>query len=206
METENPALMKLDSITLTGRYVQLQPLCFAHAADLRAAVAIDELWKLAISIIPGPTEIDTYLETTLKAQDDGQVLPFAIVHRGLDRAIGSTRYLSLRLKDRGLEIGGTWLGIPWQRTAVNTEAKYLLLCYAFEALKCLRVELKTDVLNERSRRAIERIGGKQEGIFRKHMIMPGGRVRDSVYYSIIEEEWPSVKAKLEMRLTGSEPG
>jgi len=197
--------MKLEPITLTGQHISLQPLSLDHTHDLRDAAAIDDLWKLTVTTIPAPSEMENYIETTLRAQADGQVLPFAIYHRGLGRAIGSTRYLNLRLKDRGLEIGGTWLAKPWQRTAVNTEAKYLLLRHAFETLRCLRVEFKTDVLNERSRRAIERIGGKQEGVFRKHMIMPGGRVRDSVYYSIIDEEWPSVKASLEMRLAGPEP-
>jgi len=196
--------MTLDSATLVGKQIELQPLSFAHARDLREAVAIDDLWKLTITIIPAPAEMEKYIETTLRAQADGQVLPFAIYHRGLGRAIGSTRYLNLRLKDRGVEIGGTWLAQPWQRTAVNTEAKYLLLRYAFESLGCLRVEFKTDVFNERSRRAIERIGGKQEGIFRKHMIMPNGRIRDSVYYSVIEEEWPAIKTRLEDRLTRSD--
>jgi RimJ/RimL family protein N-acetyltransferase len=194
--------MKLDPTTLAGQHVQLQPLSLDHANDLRAAVSIDDLWKLTITIIPAPNEMESYIETTLKAQADGQILPFAIVHRETGHAIGSTRYLNLRLKDRGLEIGGTWLATPWQRTTVNTEAKYLLLRYAFESLQCLRVELKTDVLNERSRRAIERIGGKQEGIFRKHMVMPGGRIRDTVYYSIIDEDWPSVKTRLEARMNG----
>jgi len=196
--------MKLDPVTLVGKEIELQPLSLAHARDLCEAVAIDDLWKLTITTISAPSEMEKYIETTLRAWADGQVLPFAIYHRGFGRAVGSTRYLNLRLKDRGLEIGGTWLGKPWQRTAVNTEAKYLLLRYAFESLGCLRVELKTDVLNEQSRRAIERLGAKQEGIFRKHMVMPNGRIRDSVYYSVIDEQWPEIKAKLEGRLTRSD--
>jgi len=130
----------------------------------------------------------------------GTDLPFAAIHLASGRVAGATRYMNIMPKDRGLEVGGTWYGTEFQRTPVNTECKYLLFTHAFETLKCIRLQLKTDLHNERSQKAIERIGAKKEGVLRHHMILPDGRYRDSVYYSILDSEWPEVKRKLEAML------
>jgi RimJ/RimL family protein N-acetyltransferase len=130
----------------------------------------------------------------------GTDLPFAVVHLASGRLAGATRYMNMMPNDRGLEIGGTWYGTEFQRSAVNTECKYLLMTYAFETLRAIRVQLKTDLLNERSQRAIERLGAKKEGVLRNHMILPDGRIRDSVFYSILDSEWIEVKKKLEAML------
>jgi RimJ/RimL family protein N-acetyltransferase len=145
------------------------------------------------------------VETALRLQADGVALPFAVMERASGRAIGSSRYAAIDRFNRRLEIGWTWYAPVWQRTAVNTETKYLMLRHAFETLGCLRVEFKTDALNERSRKALLRIGAKEEGTFRRHMIMPGGRIRDSVYFSIIDSEWPAVRARLEELLDRAGP-
>jgi RimJ/RimL family protein N-acetyltransferase len=142
-----------------------------------------------------------YIETALSEQEHGASLPFAIIEKATRRAIGSTRYGNIDRTHHRIEIGWTWVGREWQRTAVNTEAKYLLLKHAFETLGCMRVELKTDSLNERSRAAILRIGAREEGIFRNHIITARGRIRHTVYFSIIDSEWPAVKARLEGKLT-----
>ena len=157
---------------------------------------------MALDPVPVRTadEMAAYIETALDEQTRGVSLPFAIVEKAEGRAIGSTRYGNIDCKHRRVEIGWTWVARDWQRTAVNTEAKYLLSKHAFETLGCIRVELKTDSLNERSRAAILRIGAREEGIFRNHMITASGRVRHSVYYSIVDEEWPAVKTRLEAML------
>ena len=141
-----------------------------------------------------------YIDTALEEQKRGVSLPFALIERATGRAIGSTRYGNIDRTHRRAEIGWTWVAREWQRTAVNTEAKYLLLRHAFETLGCIRVELKTDSLNERSRAAILRIGAQEEGIFRNHMITASGRIRHTVYFSIVDCEWPAVKARLESLL------
>ena len=134
----------------------------------------------------------------------GISVPFATVVRREERVVGTTRFMNMDLVNRKLEIGSTWVAPRWQHTSVNTEAKYLMLRHAFEAWKCLRVELKTDALNERSRRAILRLGAKEEGTLRKHMVSWNGRQRDSVYFSILDSEWPQVKARLESKLGASD--
>jgi RimJ/RimL family protein N-acetyltransferase len=141
-----------------------------------------------------------YIRTALEAQAAGTALPFVTVERASGRIVGSTRYMNIDVPNRRVEIGSTWIAGPWQRTVVNTEAKYLMLRHAFEELGCIRVELKTDSLNERSRTAILRIGARQEGIFRNHMITWSGRLRHSVFFSIIDAEWTEVKAALEAKL------
>ncbi|HSB79179.1 MAG TPA: GNAT family protein, partial [Candidatus Methylomirabilis sp.] len=142
----------------------------------------------------------TYIEVALKAQAAGTVLPFATIEKVSGKVVGSSRYANVDSTNRRLEIGWTWVAPPWQRSVVNTEAKYLMLRHAFEALGCIRVEFKTDSLNERSRQALLRIGAKEEGIFRNHMITPSGRIRHSVYFSIIDSEWPEVKGRLEAKI------
>jgi RimJ/RimL family protein N-acetyltransferase len=141
-----------------------------------------------------------YIEAALNEEERGVSLPFAIVDKAAGRAVGSTRYGNIDRTNHRVEIGWTWIAREWQRTAINTEAKYLLLRHAFESLGCMRVELKTDSLNERSRAAILRIGAREEGVFRNHMVTASGRIRHTVYFSIIDSEWPAVKARLEAKL------
>ena len=187
-------------VTLEGRHVRLEPLSLAHQDGL-CAVGLDaELWRWAQTSLATPADMRAYIETALTWQAQGTALPFAIVARATGQVVGSTRYANIERADRRLEIGWTWIARAAQRTPVNTEAKYLLLRHAFEVLGCNRVEFKTDVLNERSRAALLRIGAKQEGVLRSHMITASGRVRDSVYFSIVAAEWPAVKAGLEEKL------
>jgi RimJ/RimL family protein N-acetyltransferase len=141
-----------------------------------------------------------YIDSALEAQAAGTAIPFATVERASGRVIGSTRYMNIDTANRRVEIGSTWLAKPWQRTAMNTEAKYLMLRHAFETLGCVRVELKTDALNQQSRQAILRIGAREEGTLRQHMVTWSGRLRDTVYFSILDSEWPGVKANLEAKL------
>jgi RimJ/RimL family protein N-acetyltransferase len=148
------------------------------------------------------TEADfrRFVKDLLAREQKGTDLPFAVIHLASGRVAGSTRYLNIIPNDRGLEVGGTWYGLDFQRTAVNTECKYLLLTHAFEVLKCIRVQIKTDALNLRSQAAIERIGAVKEGVLRNHMILPDGRIRHSVFYSILDSEWDGVKKRLEEML------
>ncbi len=189
-------------VTLEGRHVRLEPLSLAHQ-DRLCAVGLDaELWRWAQTSLVTPADMRAYIETALAWQAQGTALPFAILARATGQVVGSTRYANIERAERRLEIGWTWIARAAQRTPVNTEAKYLLLRHAFEMLGCIRVEFKTDVLNERSRAALLRIGAKQEGVLRSHMITASGRVRDSVYFSIVAAEWPAVKAGLEGKLAG----
>ena len=145
-----------------------------------------------------------YVETALRLQAEGTALPFATVLNETDQVVGSTRFANIDRENKHMEIGWTWIGKAWQRTAVNTEAKYLMLRHAFEKLGCIRVEFKTDSLNQQSRNALLRIGAKEEGTFRNHMITSDGRFRHSVYFSVIDSEWPEVKGRLEEKLVGPE--
>jgi RimJ/RimL family protein N-acetyltransferase len=194
-------MIEISPVTLEGRYVRLEPLSLRHKEPLIAAAGDGELWKSTVTIVPSsPAKMIDYIKAALDGQAAGRELPFAIVRKDSDEVVGSTRFYEIRRDDRGAAIGYTWLSKSAQRTAINTEAKLLLLTHAFERWQCNRVELITDVLNEQSRAAILRLGAKQEGILRRHMIMPGGRIRDSVIFSIIAEEWPEVKRGLESRL------
>ena len=194
-------------ITLTGRLVRLEPLTAEHAPDLFAAVTADpSIWRWRT--FPAPDTLDDMrrqIAEALEAQSRGAVVAFAQVALATGRAVGSTTYMSISRKDRGLEIGNTWLGKPWQRTGINTEAKYLLLRHAFEVLGAVRVQLKTDGRNLQSQAAIERLGAVREGVLRKHMLLYDGFLRDTVVYSILDDEWPAVKARLEARLA-AHPG
>ena len=188
--------MQVGPVTLEGTHVRLEPLSLAHHSDLCTVGLDEDLVRLTQAYPPTPEGLRTYIETALTWQANGTAVPFAVISKSVGRAVGSTRYANIDKANRRLEIGWTWYGRDFQRTAVNTESKYLLLQHAFETLGCIRVEFKTDVLNDRSRRAIARIGAKEEGIFRHHMILPNGRVRDTVYFSIIDTEWPEVKTAL----------
>ncbi len=158
------------------------------------------IWQRAIAPIRTPEEMRSYMETALRLNAEGTALPFVTIERSSGRIVGSTRFGNYDRPNHRVEIGWTWLAPPWQRTVTNTEAKYLMLTHAFERLGCVRVELKTDVLNSASRNAILRIGAREEGIFRKHTLTWTGRYRDSIYYSILDEEWPQVKHRLETLL------
>ena len=193
--------MQIEPVILSGRIVRLEPLGPKHASDLYAAGQAERIWRyLPMNLQQSFEEMQNWITSTLQLQASGTILPFAIIAQESGRAIGSTRYLDIQLQNRGLEIGWTWLTPAVQRTGVNTECKYLLLRHAFEQLKAIRVQLKTDSRNLQSQRAIERIGAIKEGILRNHMIMLDGYYRDSVYYSIIESEWPTVKASLEAKM------
>jgi RimJ/RimL family protein N-acetyltransferase len=184
-------------VVLEGSVVRLEPLAQAHTADL-FAVLDDEIWRFMPSAVARTIEdVRAMIDEAIAAARLGTEVPFAIVLRASGRAVGSTRYIDIRRAHRGLEIGWTWIGREWQRTAVNSECKRLLLEHAFEVLGALRVQLKTDARNTRSQRAIERLGAKREGVLRAHMVLADGFVRDSVMYSVIAAEWPSVKQGLE---------
>jgi N-acetyltransferase len=187
-------------ITLEGRDVRLEPLSHAHHADLTAVGLAEELWRWIPTPVRTAQEMSDYIETALQEQARGVSLPFAQIEASTGRAIGSTRYGNIERTHRRVEIGWTWIAPAWQRSAINTESKFLLLKHAFETLGCIRVELKTDSLNERSRAAILRIGAREEGTFRNHMITASGRIRHTVYFSILDSEWPEVKTHLETRL------
>jgi len=192
--------MVVAPVVLEGQHIRLEPLQKNHLAGL-AAVGLDpELWRWIPRPVRTIDEMAGYIETALREKEQGASLPFALVERQTGRPIGSTRYGNIERINRRVEIGWTWVTREWQRTAANMEAKYLLLKHAFEALGCIRVELKTDSLNERSRAAILRIGAREEGTFRNHMITASGRIRHTVYFSIVDSEWPSVKARLKTML------
>ncbi|MEO8348317.1 MAG: GNAT family N-acetyltransferase [Acidobacteriota bacterium] len=192
--------MSLEPVVLQGSHVRLEPLTHDHFEDL-VQVALDpEIWRWTTERVRSHLELRAWIDRALAARDTGTAMPFATVALPHGKAIGGTRFATFSKADRRVEIGWTWIGRDWQRTAVNTEAKYLMLRHAFETLGCIRVELRTDVQNERSRAAIRRIGAKEEGVLRKHSVTATGRVRDTVYYSILGEEWPGVKAGLDAKL------
>lgn len=187
-------------VTLEGQHVRLEPLAKTHLAGLAQIGLDEELWRWIPTRVQTTEEMAAYIDTALEEQKRGVSLPFAILEKATGRVIGCTRYGNIDRLHHRVEIGWTWVARQWQRTAMNTEAKYLLLRHAFETHGCIRVELKTDSLNEKSRAAILRIGAQQEGIFRNHMITASGRIRHTVYFSILDAEWPAVKARLESRL------
>jgi N-acetyltransferase len=190
--------------TLTGRAIELRPLRADDAPALVAAAADGELWNLKVTVVPGAATVDAWIATALAGVRAGTVIPFTIRLRESGRVVGSTRFWKVDRVNRKLEIGSTWLAASAQRTMANTEAKYLMLRYAFETLDCVRVQFTTDVLNAKSRAAILRLGAKEEGVVRRERIMPDGRKRDSVRFSIIEDEWPEVKAALLQRLQAAD--
>lgn len=192
--------MDLTPTTLEGKHVRLEPLGHEHT-DALLEFAIDpDLWRYTPSRITSREDLTRFIDIALDWQKAGTGLAFATVDRASGRPVGSTRLAMADHVNRRVEIGWTWLGREFQRTALNTEAKLLMLSHAFEQLGCIRVELKTDALNQRSRSAILRIGAREEGTFRHHMIMPDGRLRDTVYYSILAGEWPAVRLGLEAKL------
>ncbi|AJY04821.1 GNAT family protein [Burkholderia vietnamiensis] len=181
--------------TLTGEHIVLRPLAASDRQALLDAAADGELWNLKVTVVPDERTVDAYLDTALQGRAAGTVMPFAIVERASGRVIGSTRFWKIDRNNRKLEIGHTWLSASAQRTRANTEAKWLLLAYAFDTL-----QFTTDELNEKSRAAILRLGAKQEGIVRHERIMPDGRKRNSVRFSIIDGEWPAIRDRLKAKL------
>lgn len=188
--------MRFEPVELEGGHVRLEPLSERHRQGLCDAIADGELWNLFVTSVPHPSRIDEFLNNAREAYESGDGLAFATIDRATGRVAGSTRFMRASPANRRVEIGHTFLGNAWRRTGANTEAKLLMLTHAFDALDLNRVEFLTDYLNDRSRRAILRLGAKEEGILRCHMVMPNGRVRDSVLYSIVRSEWPGIKQHL----------
>ena len=189
--------MEVKPVVLTGKHVRLEPMTEEHVPGLAEIGAGQTFWDFMLyGNINSVDDMRNWMLDILSRAEKGTDLPFVAIHLASGRVAGATRYLNIMPKDRGLEIGGTWYGAEFQRTPVNTECKYLLLQHAFETLGCIRVQLKTDLRNERSQKAIERIGAVREGVLRDHMILPDGTVRSSVYYSILAREWPAVKTLL----------
>ena len=195
----NPVISPL---TLECRHVRLEPLRAEDAAALWEIAKNDlgELFQWIPYQLKSLSDFEQFNRQVLEEQQRGLTIPFATLERASGQIVGTTRYMNMDLANRKVEIGSTWIAPPWQRTAINTEAKYLMLRHAFEVWDCLRVELKTDAMNQRSRKAILRLGAKEEGILRKHMLTWNGRQRDSVYFSILDTEWPEVKSNLEKML------
>ncbi len=190
-------------LTLEGSVVRLEPVRRAHA-ELFWEIAKNDLENIFRWIpysMKTPEDFHRLVDKAFEEQNRGKSVVFATVEPVSGRVIGSTRFMNIDRTNRRVEIGSTWIAPPWQRTAVNTEAKYLMLRHAFEVLKCIRVELKTDGLNQKSRNAILRIGAKEEGTLRRHLVTWTGRVRDTVYFGILDDEWPEVKTRLEARLS-----
>lgn len=190
-------------ITLVGQHVRLEPLSEAHAEGLLTAAQNESIWRWMLAAIRTRDDLRAYLDTAYRLRDAGTQYPFATLDAASGQVVGCTRYDAIDLPNRSLEIGWTWINPAYQRTAINTEAKYLMLRHAFEALGCIRVQLKTDSLNEKSRAAIARLGAKEEGILRNHIIVRMGgstRIRHSVLFSITAEDWPTVRAGLESKL------
>ncbi|WP_085649004.1 MULTISPECIES: GNAT family N-acetyltransferase [unclassified Pseudomonas] len=186
--------------TLQGQGIILRPLQYADADALLRAAADGELWNLTVTVVPSATTVDAYLKKALDGREAGTVMPFVIVLKETGEVIGSTRFWKIDPFNRKLEIGSSWISARFQKTFVNTEAKYLMLRHAFEVLDCVRVQFTTDENNQKSRHAILRLGAQQEGIVRHERIMPDGRKRNSVRFSIIDDEWPQVRLNLERKL------
>jgi RimJ/RimL family protein N-acetyltransferase len=193
--------MEVKPVVLEGNYVRLEPMTEAHIPGLAEIGLHQTFWDFMLyGNMETESDMANWVRDIVTRAGRGTDLPFVVIHLESGRVAGATRYLNIMPKDKGLEIGGTWYGVDFQRTAVNTECKYLLLTHAFETLGCIRVQIKTDALNLRSQKAIERIGAVKEGVLRNHMILPNGRIRHSVYYSIVDSEWSDIKKRLEEML------
>ena len=202
MSSPHAPLNIVTPLTLEGAVVCLEPLRAEHARlfwDV-AHQDLDDIFRWIPYAMKTREDFERLIQTAFAEQQHGDSIVFATVERASGRAIGSTRFMNIDRNNRRVEIGSTWIAPAWQRSAVNTEAKYLMLRHAFETWNCMRVELKTDALNEKSRTAIRRIGAREEGTLRKHLVTHTGRVRDTVYFSILDNEWPAVKSQLEAKL------
>ena len=188
-------------VTLTGKHIRLDPMTDEHVSGLAEAGRDASIWKYMVyGNLTSDNEMGAWVREMLRRQAAGTDLNFVVIHLASGKIAGATRYLEMRPEHHSLEIGGTWYSPEFQRTIVNTECKYLLLKYAFETLGCIRIQFKADARNERSARAIERLGAQREGLLRNHYILPDGMIRDSVFFSILDKEWPGVKIKLEEKL------
>lgn len=192
--------MKVEEVVLEGKFVRLEPLAIGHVEALAEAGIADGVWRWTVQDITNVDEMREYVETALDERQRGVSLPFVTRERATERIVGSTRFGNIDVNNRNVEIGWTWVNPEWQRTYVNTEAKLLMLTHAFDKWNCIRVQLKTDALNEKSRNAILRIGAKFEGILRRQMITDSGRLRDTAYFSIIDKEWEDVRSNLLSKL------
>lgn len=192
--------MKIEQLPLNGEYISLEPLRMEHHEALCEAGLSEEIWCLSPTPIDSPEAMKKYIETAHTEQKCGASLPFVTIEKATNTIVGSTRFGNIDVANRRAEIGWTWINPSWRRTYVNTEAKLLMLVHAFETWKCIRVEFKTDVLNEKSRNAILRLGARQEGILRQNIVCASGRLRDSVYFSILDYEWQAVKKNLLQKL------
>jgi len=190
----------VEPVTLAGRHATLLPLAREHEAALKAAAADGELWRLWYTGVPAPEKTAAWIETALAMRENQGAMPFVIRDNATGAIVGSTRYFNVEAEHRRLEIGHTWHARRAQRTGVNTECKLLLLTHAFETLRCIAVEFRTNFFNFQSRAAIERLGAKQDGILRNHQVLRDGTLRDTVVFSIIATEWPAVKRHLAFRL------
>ncbi|HEY5156533.1 MAG TPA: GNAT family protein [Anaerolineales bacterium] len=187
-----------NQVTLFGKHIRLEPMTEEHIPALAGAGRDESIWRYMVyGDLTTKNGMRTWVMDMLSRQTTRTDLCFVVIHQSSNDLVGATRYLEMRPEHRSLEIGGTWYAPEYQRTVVNTECKYLLLKYAFEKLGCIRVQFKADARNERSVRAIERLGAQREGLLRKHYILPDGTIRDSVYFSILDKEWPDVKVRLE---------
>lgn len=195
-----------EPITLRGKHAILKPLAPAHHDDLVEAVQDGELWKLWYTVISEPAKMRSEIDRRLDLQAKGALLPFAVISTSTSKAVGMTSYWNVDAPNRRVEIGGTWYRKSVQRTALNTECKLLLLTHAFETLDCICVELRTHFFNQQSRRGIERLGARLDGILRSNQVMPNGTIRDTCVYSIIAAEWPTVKAHLSWQLSRPRAG
>ena len=194
-------MLEIKQVTLEGKYVLLRPPSIKDLDGLSSAVQDGEIWNNPYALFPTVNEMSEYLQNLLKEERRQQqqkktILPFIIIHKQSNKIVGTTRYLNIDYDNNRLEIGHTWIAESYRRTVVNTESKLLMLQHAFEKLNCIAVEIRTDVLNTVSRKSIERLGAKQDGILRNHKIMRNRRIRDTVCYSIIKSEWPTVKENL----------
>jgi RimJ/RimL family protein N-acetyltransferase len=198
-------VLHIEPVTLSTDKILLRPLSLADVPGLARAASDGALWDKKTTTVPRPEGFEAYVSKALELQQAGSALPFATIVRDGEQVVGSTRFMNIDAVNHRVEIGTTWIARSWQRSFVNTHAKFLMLRHAFETLGCNAVELRTHSLNDQSRRAIERLGAKLDGILRQHMIMPDGHVRDTVVYSILSTEWPDVKASLERRMASAEP-
>lgn len=190
----------LQPTTLRGQHVELHPLSLDHHDALIAAVQDGELWKLWYTSAPAPEKMRAEIERRLALHKAGSMLPFTVIDPHTDEPVGMTTYMNIDSTNHRIEIGSTWHAQHVQRTGLNTEAKLLLLGHAFDTLGCIAVEFRTHFMNQQSRRAIERLGAKLDGILRSHQVSPNGTLRDTCVYSIIAPEWPTIRAHLEWQL------
>ncbi|MDB5796249.1 MAG: N-acetylglutamate synthase [Paucimonas sp.] len=190
----------ISPVELHGAHASLEPLCAAHHDELNAAAADGQLWKLWYTFVPTPDTMADYIDAALAMREQAGAMPFVIREKASGAVVGSTRFFNVDAANKRVEIGHTWHAARVQRTAINTECKLMLLAHAFETLECIAVEFRTHWMNQQSRAAIARLGAKQDGVLRNHQRMPDGSLRDTVVFSIIQSEWPTVRRHLQYKL------